>query len=343
MASPPVVHLATPTTLHAAEEQLANVEQLNARLGLPGTDLSLQNDKKDASSICPEGLEPTWGELFSKIIRKAKVEWSLQKNRSRTYFGSALAVVAICLIPWPYKIACKTVCEPASRRFIAAPFDARLLKAHVVTGQQVIEGQLLATLDGSEIRSELAARKTKLAQAEQRHLAALSVGDHSKAEFERLEVEHLLREIEVFETRKANLEIRSPIAGSVVTGNLERAEGVPLTIGENLFEIASLERLIAEIAIPEDEITHVQRTMAVTVDLDATPGKAMQSTIKSIHLRNEIRDNASVFIAEAELSNPDLILRPGMNGIARINTGHRTLGWVWLHRPYNALRHWIGW
>lgn len=327
----------------ATERRFAAIERLAASIESIRAPSQIESVPKVSLPICPDADEPTWSELLSKFVRKVKTEFALQKAKFKTYLGFLVALVAIGLIPWPYQIACKVVCEPASRRFVAAPFDARLLKSHVVIGQQVTEGQVLATLDGSEIRSELAVRKTKLAQAAQRQLAALSVGDHSKAEFERLEVEHFQREIELFETRQRNLEIRSPINGVVITGNLERTEGAPLSIGDNLFEIASLDQLIAEVGVPEEDISYIDRSMNVTIELDATPGRTLESTIESIHLRNEIRDNASVFIAEAKLSNPDLILRPGMSGTVRIHAGHRTLGWVWLHRPYNELRHWIGW
>lgn len=150
-------------------------------------------------------------------------------------------------------------------------------------------------------------------QAEQRELAALSTGDHSKSEFERLEVEHLRREVELLENRKSNLEIRSPIDGVVVTGDLERAEGAPLAVGDSLFEIASLETLIAEVAVPERDISFVTAQMPVTIIVDAIPGSRFHATVEKVHLRNEIRDYDSVFIAEAKLPNDTGQLRPGMN------------------------------
>ncbi|WP_197167720.1 efflux RND transporter periplasmic adaptor subunit [Neorhodopirellula pilleata] len=229
------------------------------------------------------------------------------------------------------------------RRYVAAPYDARLLRSDVVVGQQVKQGDLLATLDGGELRSQLASVQAKLAQAEQRELAALSTGDHSKSEFERLEVEHLRRESELLERRQRNLEIRSPIDGVVVTGDLERAEGAPLSVGDNLFEIASLDHLIAEIAIPEQDILFVSDDLRVSIFVDAMPGTRLESTIERIHLRNEIRDNTSVFIAEANLSNDDALLRPGMIAKATINAGYRAIGWQLFRRPYNAARQWVGW
>lgn len=294
----------------------------------------------DGGSSCDD---PAWRDLFRPILAKLKRSLANRRARVKTYVGTAAAAVLIGAIPWPHQISCEVVCEPAIRRFVTAPFDARLLKAHAKAGQQVRAGQLLASLDGSELRSELATKRAKFAQAKQRQLGALATSDHSKAENERLEVEYLEQEIKLLERRQQQLEVRSPIDGVVITGDLERIAGAPLSVGDSLFEIASLDRLIAEVAVPEQEVSFVDSAMTVKVALDAAPGWSQESTIEHVHLRSELRNQDSVFIAEAELENHDELLRPGMNGSACIHAGHAPLGWVLLHRPYEAARQWIGW
>lgn len=294
-------------------------------------------------SSSPPAELPSWTELTLLIKRKLLFMFAQCKSKAKVYLGALLAFVIVGLLPWPHSIQGKVICEPLHRRYVAAPFDSRLLRSFVVVGQQVRKGELLATLDGGELSSQLASVRATLAQAEQRELAALSSGDHSKSGLERLEVEHLRREAELLERRQASLEIRSPIDGVVVIGDLERAEGAPLTVGDNLFEIASLDQLIAEIAVPEQDITFVKNDMRVSIVVDAVPGSRLESTLQRIHLRNEIRDNASVFIAEAELPNNDHLLRPGMNAQASIDAGYRAIGWQLFRRPYNAARQWIGW
>jgi biotin carboxyl carrier protein len=304
--------------------------------------LSASPPSFNPSTEPPQGL-PSWPELAS-LFKKKLLTWLAQpKSNSKIYVGIVGAIVGVCLLPWPHSIKCKVVCEPKLRRYVAAPFDAKLLQAHVVVGQQVQQGDLLATLDGGDLLSHLASVRAKLAQAEQRELAALSTGDHSKSGFERLEVEHLRREAELLQRRQANLELRSPIDGVVVSGDLEREQGTPLSLGVNLFEIARLDNLIAEVAIPEQDVNWVKNEMPVSIVMEAMAGTRLESTIQRIHLRSEIRDNASVFIAEAELPNPDAWLRPGMNARAKIDAGYRAIGWQLFRSPFNAARQWIGW
>ena len=42
--------------------------------------------------------------------------------------------------------------------------------------------------------------------------------------------------------------------GIVVSGDLKRHEGAAVKIGQSLYEVAPLEKLVAEVAIPEEEL-----------------------------------------------------------------------------------------
>jgi multidrug efflux pump subunit AcrA (membrane-fusion protein) len=98
-----------------------------------------------------------------------------------------------------------------------------------------------------------------------------------------------------------------------------------------------------DIAIPEDEVRHVRVGMDVDFFLDALPERALWGTVSWIHPRAELVENKNVFIARMELANPDLLYRPGMRGRARIKSDRHPLIWNFLHKPYHALRHALGW
>ena len=137
--------------------------------------------------------------------------------------------------------------------------------------------------------------------------------------------------------RAENLEIKSPVDGIVVSGDLERAEGAPLTIGQTLFEIAPLEKMIVEVAVPDDEVSQVDEGQAIVVRLDAYPGDRWQAVVTKVQPRSEIREQDNVFVAEAALDNTDGRLRPGMRGRAKIVTPRRPLGWILFHKSWEFL------
>ena len=336
--------------IHTNQSQDGVIDNANRTVGNLQSliDRAASSQPCDASGDCPDSsdrhaAQATWKELLEPIVAKLKHTVTQHKSNAKTYIGTLAAVMVVGMIPWPHRVGCDVVCEPAVRRYVSAPFDATLLSSNVKAGQRVTAGQVLAVLDGGDLRAELAAKRAELSQAGQRQMAALASGDHSIAENERLEVEQLRLEIKLLESRQEKLEVRSPIDGVVISGDLERVAGAPLGVGDSLFEIASLEQLIAEVAVPESDIAFVDQSMSVNIVLDAAPGLAQQTEIQHVHLRSEIRDNASVFVAEAPMSNPDGLFRPGMNGAASVRAGYQPLGWILFHRPYDALRQSIGW
>jgi hypothetical protein len=77
--------------------------------------------------------------------------------------------------------------------------------------------------------------------------------------------------------------------------------------------------------------------------LNAFPFETWTGTIAKIHARSEIRDQDSVFVAEVELNNEDLKLKPGMQGRAKVIGKAYPLGWNLFHRPLEQLRYWTIW
>ena len=80
-----------------------------------------------------------------------------------------------------------------------------------------------------------------------------------------LEMERLELKIRLISNRLNRLEVRSPLDGIVLVGDLKKTEGAPLTVGQAMFEIAPLDRMIVEVEIPEREILHVEEGREVAV------------------------------------------------------------------------------
>ena len=183
----------------------------------------------------------------------------------------------------------------------------------------------------------------RLARAEKERDAAMAGHKTSSAQLAELEMRRMQLQMQLLEHRLENLAIRSPIDGIVVAGDLEKAEGAPLTIGQSLFEIAPLERMVCEVSIPEKEIAYVQAGMPAAVHLDACPDRTMEGRLQVIHPQAELRNEESVFVADMELENPQELLRPGMNGSAKVTSGRRSLGWILFHEPWSRVRRALAW
>jgi multidrug efflux pump subunit AcrA (membrane-fusion protein) len=158
-----------------------------------------------------------------------------------------------------------------------------------------------------------------------------------------LEVERLQQRRHLLFRRIEQLEVRCPVEGVVLTGDLERSELAPVNSGQTLFEVAPLAQLVCEVEIPDDSIAQVTAGNALAITLDAFPLRTWQATLADIRPRAEIREHRNVFIGQVVLNNDSGELRPGMRGRARIATSPQPLGWIIFHKPWHWLRARLEW
>jgi multidrug resistance efflux pump len=256
----------------------------------------------------------------------------------------ACGLLAI-LLAWPatYRVSCDCELQPVTRRFVAAPFDGKLQRSFVEPGDLVSQEQLLANMDGREIRWELAGVEAEAAQAAKQLDGYLAAGEFGPAEITKYEIERLRLKTQILRHRADNLQIQSPLEGIVIRGDLKKAEGAPVQVGQTLFEIAPLDAMIVEMAIPAEDVAYVSQGAGVQVSLDAFPGRRWNGQLSRIHPRSELKDEEHVFLGEMQLQTTIETLRPGMRGTARIVGPRRSWAWIWLHKPWEKLLLWWGW
>ena len=206
-----------------------------------------------------------------------------------------------------------------------------------------LRGDILARMDGRDIRWELAGLIAEHSRETKKRDVAMAAHDVVTAQLAKLEMEKLQLNMDMLDERADNLGIKSPIDGIVISGDQERAEGAPLTAGQTLFEVAPLDEIVVEIAIPEEEIRFVQKGHQAVIRLDAYPRRDWTGKLLTIHPRSESKDDRNVFIGEVRMDNIDDILRPGMNGQARITAGRHPLIWNLFHKPFESVLTWLGW
>ena len=265
-----------------------------------------------------------------------------QTNRKVVLWTVIAILLIIPSIPWRHRLPTECVVEPSVRRYSVAPYDGILKSSLVESGDLVVKDQPLARMNDRELQLELSSTLVKFGQARAERDQAMDAHDTGAQKVAKLEMERLELKIGLLRSRVKQLVLASPIDGVVLRGDLEDAEGAPVESGQTLFEIAPLDPINLELAIPEEDLHSVEVNMTVKARLEGYRGGSVTGTITRIAPRSEIRDSKNVFIAEVQIPNEDGALRPGMNGRARISSYIRPLGWIWFHKAWYAMRNFVG-
>ena len=113
--------------------------------------------------------------------------------------------------------------------------------------------------------------------------------------------------------------------------------GAPVTTGETLFEIADPASLHAQLVIPEDEIGQVVLDTPGQLATAAHPGRYLDFSVQRISPIAEPQGLSNVFMVRAQLDEIPDDLRPGMQGVAKLELGQKHYAWIWTRK----LRNWV--
>lgn len=278
------------------------------------------------------------------VVAQTQSRWWGRPSQRRSWLQTmpklllaAAAVTLVLMLPVPYTVHCECSAEPDVRRFIVAPTEGLVEHTLVESGDVVEQGQLLAIMDGRSIRWELAGLTAEKEQASQERDTGLLEGDAAEAQRATLELQRIAAREHLLLQQKKQLDLNSPISGIVLDGHLERVENAPVTIGQAIYEIAPLSPVCVEVAIHQEDFSHVKNGADVVVTFDGLDQEYV-GTIQQIHPRSEVIDGNNVFVAEVTLDNEDQILRPGMAGFARVDASTQSLGWSLFHKPWEHFR-----
>jgi multidrug efflux pump subunit AcrA (membrane-fusion protein) len=278
--------------------------------------------------LCHCGLQ--WQKTAGKMGR-------MLLSRKRSILLSIAAIVAILWLPVPYWPKRNCILEPAKKSFIASPIDGTLKDIAVRPGDEVTAGTLLARLDDESLRWQLSTAQADMESAGKRRDAALTSRNSGDLRLAQLEQERQRVTIASLEKQLQDLELRSPVNGVIVQGNIDEHNGMPVSRGNTLFEIAPLDRMRLEVHLSTADLANIEVGQKVTLRVDADRWSEWTATITRIAPRAKVIDSEVVFVATAEIENRDKILRPGMDGKVRISAGMKSIGWLVFSKPYEWL------
>lgn len=326
--------MALPLTIAGSGPQIVLLLSWKTVADRNGVQQSLSGFAPVLAGILPCLDKPGGRQINGQKIKNTGSHWTLQ-NKVTTAVAACL--ILLLLIPVPYRPAAEAIVQPKVTRFIVSRYDGLLIEARVRPGDRVKKGDMLARLDGRETELELASLQAELDKAKKMFDQATALGNTPAAQVAHLDILRYEQQLTRLRERLNHLVLTSPVTGMVLTGDLQRAEGSPVSRGQTLFEVAPLGQMEIEVAIDEQDIAQVPKNSLVTVRFDAYRNTSWKKKFQRIEPRARIRNNKNVFIGILEFNNPQKQLHPGMRGTAKIHAGTKLLGWIVFRKPWHTL------
>ncbi len=244
----------------------------------------------------------------------------------------------LAVIPATHRVTTPARLEGAVQRVIVAPMSGYVAESRRRAGDAVRKGEVLAVLEDADLRLEARKWEAKREQRRKELRAALAGRDRSQVRILQAQLDQANAELELISERRRRTRLVAPFDGVVTDGDLSQALGTPVERGEVLFEVAPQDDYRVILEVEGRDITFVQEEQLGALTLQALPGAPRPLTVRRVTPISSAEGGRNFFRVEARLGGMRTGLRPGMDGVAKIDVGHRSLLWIWTHSVVDWLR-----
>lgn len=266
------------------------------------------------------------------------------------------ALIGLCVLVFvrtTYAPSAEAVLEPRERRIVSAPFDGliRALGPGIDVGAAVKAGDVIVELDTREYELGLADAIGKVQQAETQAAAARKAREAGKVAQADQQADRARAEADLYRYRLARARIVSPIDGVIIAGELKDRVGSTIKVGELLVQVARLDDIVVTAKVDERDISLVKRAFDEgrgkgRVATRGDPNDVMTFDVERIVPLAQPVDGKNVFEVRGRLNATDgqkSRLRPGIEGVAKLDTVNASLLWIGTRRIVDQARLWLWW
>lgn len=312
-----------------SNEDLAHCKSIALLIG-PVIELMMQ-DERPMLAKGVAGFRLFMGRLLGLNYLKLKL----------AVLSAILILIGLSVTPGEHKVKATASLQGKVRQLLVAPQDGYINKGMVTAGDLVDSGELLASLDDRTLRLERQkwlSEKNKLMKEYQQ---AFSKRDRTQLGILKAQIDQVTAEIQLIDDKISRMALRAPFDGVVVSGDLSQAQGSPVTLGQVLFEVTPLDNYRVMLEVDEHDIGQLKSGQTGKLVMAALPQTTFSFTLEKVIPVAISSDGYNYFRVEARLDQPSPLLRPGMQGVAKIAIQQRDLLWVLSHDVVDRLRLWF--
>lgn len=260
-----------------------------------------------------------------------------------------MLVLLLAAMAWPVRLTVLAPGElvPSRPLVIRAPLDGVIDVFHILPNQQVQADQPLFSFDEMVIKSRLdvAVQAMATAETDYRQTSQMALSDaRAKPQLGLLvgKIEERRAEIDYLRKQLKRARVLAPQTGVVLMDDPSEWIGKPVTTGERILRIATLDDVEVEAWVPIADAISLEVGDEVLLYLSASPLSPVSATLRYMaHEAVQRPDGAYAYRVRAQLSDKTAH-RVGLKGTAKLQGGSVPLGYWMFRRPWATLRAYLG-
>jgi putative peptide zinc metalloprotease protein len=183
----------------------------------------------------------------------------------------------------------------------------KLFKKGTVSAQEWEDAKKKRDVDAQQVEEKRAALEALEAQINPNEIASAEA-----------DLQKLREDLAYYEEQFRRTSLRMPMDGRIATTKLKNLQNTYLEEGKLFAEVEDTRQVRVEIAVPESDAFDIRKGCTVRLKTWADPGQIFLGTVVEIAPQATDETYGKVVKVTALLPNPDLALKTGMTGYAKI-------------------------
>jgi RND family efflux transporter MFP subunit len=250
----------------------------------------------------------------------------------------ALVLAFMTLGKGTFRVSATTLLEPLVQQAAVAPFDGYIREAPARAGDIVKQGAVLARLDDRELRLERLKWMSQEEEYAKQFRQAMADRNPAQVQIVTAQLEQARAQAARINDQLQRTTVSAPFDGIVVSGDLTQQLGAPVEKGKVLFEVAPLASFRLVVKVDERDVAYVQPGQRGSLLLSAFPYDPMTFTVTQVTPVSDPKEGRNTFRVEGELATTETRLRPGMQGVGKVEIGEARYIWIWTREITDWLR-----
>jgi len=281
--------------------------------------------------------------FFDGVKKKLQPIFGAGHYRPKMIMAGALVLLATwSFFKTPYTISAKSSLEGAIEHVIVSPYDGFIKSADVRAGEKVDVDQVLVKLDDYDLKLEESKLLSQRAKIKKEYREALALRERVKVSVLSAQISQVDANLNLVKEKLKRSSIKSPFLGVVVSGDLSQSLGAPVEKGEALFKVSPLGDYRVVLNVENENISKLKIGEEGSLRLMGLPYDELSIIVSRIIPIATAKDGGNFFRVEAKLvDSNETKLKPGMQGIAKVEVGEDNLLWVLSHTFFERIGLWL--
>jgi len=259
-------------------------------------------------------------------------------GRKVAIMAAVLLVVFFSVARQDYRLTADAVLEGSVTRSIVVPIDGYIQESLVKAGHTIPKDAVMCRMDGRDLELERQNWLSRKRQYERQYQEAVAKHNRAEASIISAQLDQAEAQIALVDKKRSQIVIRAPFTGIVIRGDLSQRLGGAVAKGEEIFQMAPLDAYRLILKVDEQRITDVGEGQKGVLVLSSMAGHPFGFTVRKITPITTAAEGRNYFRVEADLEQTSPRLRPGMEGVGKIDVDRRRIISIWTRDLIDWLR-----